>query len=134
MTERPLRATVSLRGVLFGPGGEVLVVRRTTDEGWELPGGRLGAEEDADEGVAREIAEETGLDVELGQPVHAVAWRNDDDNGRFGVYYYCTVTERAVSLSDEHIEYEWLAPSTAETRLSGPQGEAVSNATEVREE
>ncbi|ADQ68211.1 NUDIX domain-containing protein [Halogeometricum borinquense] len=134
MTEKPLRATVSLRGVLFAPDGDVLVVRRTTDEGWELPGGRLGAYEDASEGVQREIAEETGLNVELGQPVHAIAWRNDDDDGRFGVYYYGTVTEQTVSLSHEHIEYEWVSPQSAEDRLSEPQATAVNNASEVREE
>ncbi|MUV59125.1 NUDIX domain-containing protein [Halogeometricum sp. CBA1124] len=134
MTEKPLRATVSLRGVLFAPSGDVLVVQRTTDEGWELPGGRLGAEEDATEGVQREIVEETGLAVDLGHPVHATAWRNDDDNGRFGVYYYGRVTERAVSLSHEHVEYEWLPPGRAEQRLSGPQGRAVNNAREVHEE
>ncbi|MDS0296234.1 NUDIX hydrolase [Halogeometricum luteum] len=134
MTERPLRATVSLRGVLFAPDGDVLVVQRTSDEGWELPGGRLGAQEDANEGVKREIVEETGLDVNLGQPVHALAWRNDDDNGRFGVYYYATVTERTVSLSHEHVGYEWLSPRKAERRLSGPQGDAVSNAREVHDE
>jgi 8-oxo-dGTP pyrophosphatase MutT (NUDIX family) len=134
MTEKPLRATVSLRGVLFAPSGDVLIVQRTTDEGWELPGGRLGAEEDAAEGVQREIVEETGLSVDLGHPVHATAWRNDDDNGRFGVYYYGQVTERTVSLSHEHVEYEWLPPETAERRLSGPQGRAVSNAREVHEE
>jgi 8-oxo-dGTP pyrophosphatase MutT (NUDIX family) len=134
MTEKPLRATVSLRGVLFAPDGDVLVVQRTSDEGWELPGGRLGAGEDADEGVKREIVEETGLDIDLGKPVHAIAWRNDDDNGRFGVYYYATVAERSVSLSHEHVEYEWLPPRRAERRLSGPQGDAVSNALEVHDE
>ena len=134
MTEKPLRATVSLRGVLFAPNGDVLVVQRTSDDGWELPGGRLGAEEDAEEGVKREIAEETGLDVDLGQPVHATAWRNDDDNGRFGVYYHASVVERTVSLSHEHVGHEWLSPRKAEGRLSGPQGDAVSNALEVHDE
>lgn len=134
MTEQPLRATVSLRGVLFGPDDDVLVVRRTTDGGWELPGGRLGADEDATEGVQREIAEETGLRVDLGQPVHAIAWRNDDDDGRFGVYYYGTAPERSVTLSHEHTDYEWVEPRAAEKRLSDPQGTAVDNALEVHEE
>jgi 8-oxo-dGTP pyrophosphatase MutT (NUDIX family) len=124
---------VSLRGVLFTPDGELLVVRRTSDGGWELPGGRLGAHEDATEGVHREIEEETGLDARVRRPVHAVSWRNDADNGRFGVYYHCEVRRRTVSLSREHTEFDWVSPSEATDRLSDVQGEAVSRATEVDE-
>ena len=133
MTEEPLRATVSLRGVLFAPDGDVLVVRRATDDGWELPGGRLGAQEDAVEGVHREIEEETALDVDVGWPVHATAWRNDDDRGRFGVYYRCDASRRTVSLSHEHTEHEWVAPRVARERLSSVQRTAVARATEVHE-
>lgn len=131
MTAEPLRATVSLRGVLFAPEGEVLVVRRASDGGWELPGGRLGADEDAIEGVRREIEEETGLDVDVGRPVHAIAWRNEDGRGRFGVYYRCDAFERDISLSPEHTDHDWVLPSTAGNRLSGPQETAVTRATEV---
>jgi 8-oxo-dGTP pyrophosphatase MutT (NUDIX family) len=133
MTERPLRATVSLRGVLFGPRDDVLVVRRTADGGWELPGGRLGAKEDAVDGVRREIEEETGLEVEVRRPVHAVSWRNDDDDGRFGVYFRCLAPRREVSLSREHVEYDWLSPRRAAKRLSDVQGKAVRRALEVHE-
>ena len=86
MTERPLRATVSQRGVVFTPDDEVLLVRRESDGEWELPGGRLGREEDAREGVRREVVEETGLDPDLGQPVHVTSWINDAAEGRFAVY------------------------------------------------
>lgn len=130
MTDRPLRATVSLRGVLFRPQDDVLVVKRATDGGWELPGGRLGAEEDAPEGVRREIREETGLDVDVRRPVHAVSWRNDDDNGRFGVYYRCLTSADEVSLSHEHTDFDWLSPRTAAKRLSDVQGKAVRRALE----
>jgi 8-oxo-dGTP pyrophosphatase MutT (NUDIX family) len=131
MTEDPLRATVSLRGVLFAPDGDVLVVRRSSDGGWELPGGRLGAEEDAVAGVRREIEEETALDVDVGWPVHAISWRNDDDRGRFGVYYYCDAPRREVTLSHEHTDHEWLAPPAAADRLSSVQEVAVDRASEV---
>jgi 8-oxo-dGTP pyrophosphatase MutT (NUDIX family) len=133
VTDEPLRATVSLRGVLFTPDGDVLLVRRTSDGGWELPGGRLGAKEDAQEGVQREIREETGLDPRVRRPVHAVSWRNDADNGRFGVYYHCRVQARAVTLSQEHTDYDWVSPTEAADRLSEVQGEAVARATEVDE-
>ncbi|WP_144906519.1 NUDIX hydrolase [Halobellus captivus] len=156
MTDEHLEATISLRGVLFSPRGDVLVVRRATDDEWELPGGRLGPQEDAPAGVRREISEETGLDVDVGRPVHAASWRNDTDRGRFAVYYWCTVSEaepenrdellddgyergndersrEPIALSHEHVDYEWLPPESAIERLSDVQTRAVSAATEVYE-
>jgi len=128
MTERPLRATVSQRGVVFAPNDDVLLVRRRTDGGWELPGGRLDRDEDARAGVRREIVEETGLDPDLGHPVHAVSWLNDAEDGRFAVYYHCRTEDRSVSLSHEHTEFEWRSPAAAHDRLSDTQGRAVANA------
>lgn len=128
MTENPLRATVSQRGVMFGPHGEILVVRRASDGGWELPGGRLGAYEEAVDGLRREVEEETGLVPDVTGAVHAVSWRNDDDNGRFAVYYSCSVDERTVTLSHEHSDHAWLPADVAVEWLSDPQGNAVERA------
>jgi 8-oxo-dGTP pyrophosphatase MutT (NUDIX family) len=128
MTDRPLEATVTQRAVLFGPDGAVLVVRRASDGGWELPGGRLGSEESARQGLCREVIEETSLEVDVDGPVHTLAWRNDRNDGRFGVYYRCTVGRRGVTLSQEHTDYEWLPVPDAIDRLSGPQGRAVDRA------
>lgn len=134
MTERPLRATVSQRGVVFAPTDEVLLVRRSADGGWELPGGRLGRGEDVREGVAREIEEETDLAPEIGRPVHATSWVNDADEDRFAVYYHCRADRRSVSLSEEHTAFEWRRPAAAQDRLSDTQGRAVANAVAADEE
>ncbi|WP_348611691.1 NUDIX hydrolase [Halobaculum rarum] len=132
MTDEPLRATVSQRGVVFAPTDEVLIVRRATDGGWELPGGRVDRGERAVAGVRREITEETTLEPEVVTPVDTLVWHNDDGNGRFGVYYYCQVNERDVSLSGEHDEYDWTAVREARRRLSEPQAAAVTAASERR--
>ncbi|WP_336021691.1 NUDIX hydrolase [Halobellus salinisoli] len=147
MTEDHLEATISLRGVLFSPDGDVLLVRRASDDGWELPGGRLGTHEDVRAGLHREIEEETGLDAQVGQPVHAASWRNETDRGRFAVYYWCDAPEdtrsepdaaasanvESVTLSHEHTDYAWLAPEPAAERLTDVQTRAVTAATEVHE-
>lgn len=139
-TDDHLRATISQRGVLFAPSGTVLVVRRSTDGGWELPGGRLEPYEDAPAGVHREIVEETGLDVHVRRPVHTASWRNDTDQGRFAVYYRCVVPDGLdvveddpVTLSEEHTDHRWLPPEPAADRLSDVQQRAVSIAAAVHE-
>jgi 8-oxo-dGTP pyrophosphatase MutT (NUDIX family) len=128
MTEIPLRATITQRGVVVTPDEHVLVVQRSSDGGWELPGGRLDREEDAVAGLTRELREETGLDPEVVTPVHTIAWRNDDGNGRFGVYYYCRGPRRDVSLSAEHDGADWRPVDAAGARLSDPQTAAVEAA------
>ena len=45
--------------------GEILVVRRIDDGNWELPGGRIEVGETARQAVIREVAEESGILIEL---------------------------------------------------------------------
>ena len=45
--------------------GEVLLVRRIDDGNWELPGGRVEVGETAGTAVVREVAEESGIAIEL---------------------------------------------------------------------
>lgn len=125
MTDDPHRATISLRGVLVGPDGDVLVVKRASDNGWELPGGRLETDEDPRAGLARELHEETGLEPTIKDPVSTVSWRNEAGRGRFAVYFHCHTSITAVSLSAEHVDADWVPPSVAHERLSDPQGTAV---------
>ena len=52
--------------VIHYPGqGVVLVKRRFDPPGWALPGGFIELDETAEQAIAREILEETGLEVEL---------------------------------------------------------------------
>lgn len=131
MTDELLEATVSVRGVILDGRGETLVVRRSSDGAWELPGGRLGPREAVEAGLRREIAEETGLGVEVGETVHANAWQNAADDGRFAVYYTCWTDGRDVGLSEEHESFRWVAYDTAESLLSDPAGRALRRARTV---
>ena len=48
-------------------GRELLLAVRVEPRGWELPGGHLEPGETLRDGLAREILEETGLSVEVGE-------------------------------------------------------------------
>lgn len=55
-------------GAVVVKDGELLMVRRKNDPGkglWSIPGGRLEPGEYISAAVAREVKEETGLDVEV---------------------------------------------------------------------
>lgn len=128
MTDELLRATVSVRGVLITARDETLVVRRSSDGEWELPGGRLGPEEDVEAGLKREMNEETSFDVRVEDTVHANAWQNDDDDGRFAVYYRCRTDDWQVRLSEEHDASRWVTYGEASALLPAPQATAVRRA------
>ncbi len=62
---------IGVHGAIIGEGGRLLLLRRAPTMAyrpghWDLPGGHLRAHEEIHECLLREIAEETGLDVEIG--------------------------------------------------------------------
>ena len=112
MTDQPLIAEVSQKAIVLSPDSELLVMQMNPST-WELPGGRMGAYEEPLVGLKREVREETGLSVEVHEPVHTAAWRNDVGRGRFSVVYYCETDRTTVTLSHEHCDYAWVSPETA---------------------
>lgn len=98
-------------------GDEVLVLRRSKGEmagsymnkyqKWDLPGGGLHFYEKAEDGLLREIQEETTLSVEIGRPVSMF------DIIRHQVHlciftYAALWKEGEVQLSKEHDGFLWL--------------------------
>jgi ADP-ribose pyrophosphatase YjhB (NUDIX family) len=61
--------------VVVDPAGRLLLVRRGRDPGaglWSIPGGKVEPGESRAEAVVRELAEETGLPVVVGEHVGTV--------------------------------------------------------------
>jgi 8-oxo-dGTP pyrophosphatase MutT (NUDIX family) len=125
MTDDLLCATVSVRGVVHNRDDHILVVQRSTDQHWELPGGRLGRGESPRQGLRREVHEETGLNVEIAEIVKANSWVNTADEGRFAVHYRCAPVDDSVVLSNEHVDSEWVRPAKAQRRLCDSQSTVV---------
>lgn len=57
--------SVSVAGVVVDGDGKVLVIRRRDNGRWEPPGGVLEIGETFEDGVRREVHEETGLWVRV---------------------------------------------------------------------
>jgi 8-oxo-dGTP pyrophosphatase MutT (NUDIX family) len=62
---------IGVHRAIIGEGGHILLLRRAPTMlyrpgHWDLPGGHLAVDEDIHECLHREVAEETGLAVELG--------------------------------------------------------------------
>jgi 8-oxo-dGTP diphosphatase len=86
--------------------GRVLVLRQRHRRGWTLPGGLVNRGETAVQAVEREVGEETGLRVEVGQPFATVI---EPRIRRVDVLFRVTLDERPdVTVAGEALTAEWL--------------------------
>ena len=87
--EYPARPIVGVGGVVFIEGRVLLIKRRFEPLAgrWSLPGGALELGETLAEGLAREMKEETGLDVNVGPVIDVFDRITRDDQGRARFHY-----------------------------------------------
>ena len=57
--------SVSVAGIVVNDAGHVLIIRRRDNGHWEPPGGVLELDESIEDGVRREVEEETGIPVHV---------------------------------------------------------------------
>jgi ADP-ribose pyrophosphatase YjhB (NUDIX family) len=82
--------------VVLDAGGRLLLVRRGREPSrglWSVPGGRVEAGESGPEAVRREVLEETGLHVTVGQPVGSVRIPAGDGVVYDVTDYRCTLVD-----------------------------------------
>lgn len=80
---------------------------------YEIPGGRLHPKEPWKEGFLREIQEETGLNVTIGQPFHMSEWWpvvRGEPWHVVGTFIECFADSDRVVLSQDHDKYIWISP------------------------
>lgn len=98
--------------------GRVLLLQQSAEAAvsgalrFHVPGGIVEPGEDLQEALIREVQEETGLTVAIGELVAFEQW-NADIRGEqcqfFGAFYSCTlVGDEAVSLDQESHGYAWV--------------------------
>lgn len=117
-TTRSYRHLVSVKGVCVR-NDRVLLLRNERDE-WELPGGKLEADEDPAGCVAREVAEESGWRVDVGPVLDAWQYHIFDGVDVLVLTYGCHVdpTAAAPAVSHEHREIGlFTADEAADLRM-----------------
>lgn len=104
---------------IFDREGQVLLLKRagfmrSRPNEWDLPGGTLEEYETHEEGVAREVYEETGLTIESPELVAQKAGGWDGVTYEFS-YFRALSSGASIRLSEEHTEYAWHDPLVAST-------------------
>jgi len=100
--------------------GKILILRESSkyEDGAQfgkvdVPGGRVKLGERFDEGLIREIKEETGLSVKLGNPFCVSEWRPKVRGEEWQVvatFFECFSENDKVVLSGDHDKYLWINP------------------------
>ncbi len=84
---------------------EALIIQRRDTSHWEPPGGVLEAGETIDDGLKREVREETGLFVD---PVCMTGVYKNMSHGVVALVYECVVTGGQLSENDEAQAFRWV--------------------------
>ena len=99
--------------------GKVLLLRESLNYEslnigkWDVPGGRVKPGERFDQGLIREIKEETFLEIKLDKPFSVREWRpiiRGIEHQTIGTFIECFADSDEVILSRDHDRHEWINP------------------------
>ena len=128
----PPRPVVGVGAVIAHDDRVVLIKRKFEPLAgqWSLPGGTLELGESLEAGVAREIREETGLDVEVGPVVEVFDRILLDTEGRVQYHfvlvdYLCRPIGGHLQAGSDVDDAVWVAPSDVSSYHITPKATAV---------
>jgi 8-oxo-dGTP diphosphatase len=113
---------VGVGGVVIS-GGRALLVRRGSAplEGqWSIPGGMLEVGETLREGVRRELLEETGIEVRVGELIEVFERITPDGDGKTHYHfvvldYLCEAVRGEARAGSDVVDVAWAAPAELAT-------------------
>lgn len=129
---------IATKALIIDQNGKYLLLREasTYEEGtnigrYHLPGGRLDIGEYFEDGLFREVKEETGLEIEIIKPICVGEWRpviRGVKNQIVAIFFLCLAKSTKVTLSDEHDDYQWVSP-TEKNKLDvmDPENKVIAN-------
>jgi 8-oxo-dGTP diphosphatase len=75
---------------------------------WEMVGGKVGMEENLEQGLLREIKEETNLDCSIERLLYATDHNIEDNKKVVILLYLCKPLSEKIMISHEHEDYKWV--------------------------
>jgi ADP-ribose pyrophosphatase YjhB (NUDIX family) len=98
--------------------GRILMIHRTDNDLWALPGGGHDVGESISQTVVREVAEETGIMVEVERitgiytnPRHVIAYDDGEVRQQFSICFTARMVGGEPRTSSESREVRWVAPA-----------------------
>ena len=109
--------TLEVTAAIIRQNGKILICQRPADKNcgllWEFPGGKIEPGESAEEALRREIREELGCEIAVGELLTTIEY----DYPTFHLSmecYWCTLVNSEPHLL-EHEDARWLLPADLPT-------------------
>ncbi|WP_328712258.1 NUDIX domain-containing protein [Nocardia salmonicida] len=119
---QPNAIKVAVSAVVLDKSGRILMIRRTDNDLYAIPGGGLEAGETVSEAVAREVLEETGIRVEVtdlvgvfSNPGHVIAYDDGEVRQEFSICFRARPTGGSLRTSEESKEVLWVTPGALDS-------------------
>ncbi|MGW4071663.1 NUDIX hydrolase [Nocardia grenadensis] len=119
----PNSVKVAVSALVQDEQGRILLIRRSDNGKYSVPGGGLEAGETVTQAVVREVREETGIDVEVTElvgvfsnPEHIIAYDNGEVRQEFSICFRAQPIGGDLRTSDESTEVEWVQPTELSDR------------------
>ncbi|QYN22219.1 NUDIX hydrolase [Amycolatopsis sp. DSM 110486] len=97
--------------------GHILMIRRTDNDLYSIPGGQLELGETLSQTAVREVREETGIECEVislvglySNPKHVVAYDDGEVRQEFSICFRARAIGGTLRTSDESKEVTWVTP------------------------
>jgi ADP-ribose pyrophosphatase YjhB (NUDIX family) len=110
---------VAVTAAVQNAQGELLLIERTDNGLWALPGGAQDIGESVVQAARREVYEETGIDVEItglsgiySDPRHVIAYDDGEVRQEFSLCFHARPVGGELRSSSESKEARWVSPDS----------------------
>ncbi|WP_077192476.1 NUDIX hydrolase [Streptomyces lydicus] len=108
----------SVTAVVRNDHGDILLIHKTDNDLWALPGGGHDVGERITQTVVREVEEETGISVEVEDivglytdPEHVMAYDDGEVRQQFSICFHARPIAGTLRTSSESKEVRWVSPT-----------------------
>ncbi|MFD7653278.1 NUDIX hydrolase [Actinosynnema sp. NPDC059797] len=109
---------VAVSAIVQDPTGRLLMIRRTDNDKYAIPGGGQDVGETLAQAVVREVEEETGITVHVtslvglySNPNHVMAYDDGEVRQEFSICFRAQPIGGELRTSSESKEVHWVEPS-----------------------
>ncbi|WP_433575583.1 NUDIX hydrolase [Nocardia brasiliensis] len=108
---------VAVSALVRDSAGRILMIHRTDNDRYSIPGGGQEVGETVAQAVVREVKEETGIDVEVTQligvfsdPAHVIAYDDGEVRQEYSICFHAKPISGELRTSSESKKVAWVEP------------------------